>query len=275
MENLAESVDKPRTVEVHCSHSEMREVADLVENPRNPNGHPEQQIEMLAKIIANQGWRNPIVVSSRSGFIVKGHGRYQAALKLGLDEVPIDIQDYENEAAEWADMIADNRIAELAEIQRPELKDLLEELDDGSFDMDLTGFDVDALGDLMSALPPEGEDPYTQNVNAPIYEPTGECPELEELADSAKCEDLIDRIQNANVPDDIAAFLVQAAQRHRVFNYSNIAEYYAHAEPEIQELFEDSALVIVDFNKAIEEGYASLREGIYEVNDEDNADLDE
>lgn len=152
---MREEVPTPVKVQIECSHTRMADVADLVENPRNPNEHPDSQIELLAKIIANQGWRSPIVVSKRSGFIVKGHGRYQAALKLGLDEVPIDEQEYANEAKEWADLIADNRLSELAEINRGELKDLLGDLDDGAFDMDLTGFLEDNLADLMSEYNPE------------------------------------------------------------------------------------------------------------------------
>jgi len=77
---------------------------------------------MLAKIMEFQGWRLPIVVSKSSGFIVRGHGRLLAAQRLGLKKVPIDEQDYENEAQEWADLIADNRIAELAETDRATLK---------------------------------------------------------------------------------------------------------------------------------------------------------
>jgi ParB-like chromosome segregation protein Spo0J len=128
----------------------MVDTATLVPNPRNPNHHPQKQIELLAKIIKHTGWRNPIVVSNRSGFIVKGHARLEAAKLLKEDKVPVDYQDYENEAMEWADMVADNRIAELAEPSLPELKDLLESLDTGAFDMDLTGFDSKALEELMS-----------------------------------------------------------------------------------------------------------------------------
>lgn len=101
----------------------------LVENPRNPNRHPEEQIVALAKIIRHQGWRNPIVVSRRSGFVVKGHGRLLAARMLGLAEVPVDYQDYENEAAEWADMVADNKIAELSSMDEAELNRILREPD--------------------------------------------------------------------------------------------------------------------------------------------------
>lgn len=63
----------------------MVDIEKLVGNPRNPNKHPQNQIELLAKIIKAQGWRNPIVVSRRSGFVVKGHGRLEAARLLGLE----------------------------------------------------------------------------------------------------------------------------------------------------------------------------------------------
>jgi hypothetical protein len=58
--------------------------------------------------------RSPIVVSNRSGFITKGHGRLEALQKLGWTKVPVDYQDYENDAQEYADIIADNEIARWA-----------------------------------------------------------------------------------------------------------------------------------------------------------------
>ena len=123
----------------------------LVENPRNPNRHPEEQIVALAKIIRHQGWRNPIVVSRRSGFVVKGHGRLLAARMLGLAEVPVDYQDYENEAAEWADMVADNKIAELSSMDEAELNRILRELD-GEIDLELTGFQAAELEDILAEV---------------------------------------------------------------------------------------------------------------------------
>ena len=136
---------------------QQKPISELIPNPRNPNQHDDKQIAMLAKIIEFQGWRLPIVVSKKSGFIVRGHGRLMAAQKLGLEQVPVSVQEYENEAQEWADLIADNRIAELAEIERSTLKDLLEELDTGDFNMDLTGFDNESLESLMSEFFVEGD----------------------------------------------------------------------------------------------------------------------
>ena len=66
-------------IKVHCSHTELVDVIKLVEHPSNPNQHDDRQINLLARIIKAQGWRNPITVSKRSGYIVAGHGRLAAA----------------------------------------------------------------------------------------------------------------------------------------------------------------------------------------------------
>ena len=142
---------KPEDPQVYCSHTEMRDPASLVEHPRNYNTHPAEQIRLLAKIIRYQGWRNPITVSKRSGYVVKGHGRLAAALQLGCSEVPVDVQEYKDEASEYADMIADNRIAELAEADQDALKGLLTDDVFEGFDLDLTGFEnTDFLNDDFS-----------------------------------------------------------------------------------------------------------------------------
>lgn len=137
-------------MKINCAYKKLVKVADLVKHPRNPNTHSPKQIELLAKILKSTGFRSPIVVSERSGFIVKGHGRLESAIKAGFDSVPVDVQNYESEAEEWSDMIADNRIAELSELDSATLKDLIEELDTGENDLDLTGFEAPNLENLMS-----------------------------------------------------------------------------------------------------------------------------
>lgn len=107
-----------QAVEVHCAHDAMVDTAALIPNPRNPNTHPDKQIALLAKIITLQGWRAPITVSNRSGFIVRGHGRLMAAKAAGLEVCPVDYQDYENEAAEILDMLMDNGLQPRVGMQR-------------------------------------------------------------------------------------------------------------------------------------------------------------
>jgi hypothetical protein len=92
----------------------------------------------------------------------------------------------------------------------------------------------------------------------PIYEPKRAKPHPLELFDNAKAKRLEKRIMASSASEEEKRFLIAAAQRHVVFNYEKIADYYSHSPKEIQELFEQSALVVIDFNKAFELGYVQL-----------------
>lgn len=264
-------------IKVHCSHSDIVKISELKPNPKNPNKHPESQIELLANIIEKQGWRQPIKVSTLSGYIVSGHGRYEAALFMGAEYVPVDYQDYESEEQEIADLLADNRIAELAEIDEKILIELLEELEET--DIDLTGYDKDFMN-AINALSDEisedmdTENEYTKKVETPIYQVTGDTPDIDELYDKSKAEKLIQDIDAAEITESEKEFLKLVAYRHIVFDYRNIAEYYAAANALVQNLMEDSALIIIDFKKAIEHGYAKLKSDISEAieNESDSDD---
>ena len=72
------------SIPVYCAHDEIVDIAKVVPNPQNPNQHPKKQLELLMQIIKESGWRNAITVSTRSGMIVKGHGRYAAALQASF-----------------------------------------------------------------------------------------------------------------------------------------------------------------------------------------------
>ena len=139
-------------VPVFCAHDAIVDVAKLVPNPKNPNQHPDSQIQLLGRIIRQTGWRQPITVSKRSGFIVKGHGRLSAALLEGIKEAPVDYQNYTNNAEEYADLVADNRIAELAETDNRLLADIFAEIDTGEIPMELTGYTEDEVESLVTAL---------------------------------------------------------------------------------------------------------------------------
>lgn len=142
-----------KTAPVKCLHTEVWALDRFVEHPRNPNSHPPAQLELLAKIIVTQGWRNPIVVSRLSGLIIKGHGRLAAARLAGLDVAPVELQDYASPEQELADLIADNRIAELAEADQFALHGLLAELrSDPEFDSMLAGFTVEAADQLADEI---------------------------------------------------------------------------------------------------------------------------
>lgn len=92
---------------------------------------------------------------------MSGHGRLQAALLLQVEKVPVDEQDFVTEADEWAHLVADNRIAELAETDGAMLKDILGDLDTGAFDMDLSGFDAGELERVINFYQPPDFQPAT------------------------------------------------------------------------------------------------------------------
>ena len=126
-------------------------------------------------------------------------------------------------------------------------------IDDG-FDIDLlpksaiealaaaNGIDPNDITGRRCGGDGEADEHYTHKITSPVYEPK--------------------KIEASNVSPDEKEFLRQAAARHTVFDYAKIADYYAHASKEMQELMEDSALVIIDFGKAIEKGYIRLSDEI-------------
>lgn len=102
------------------------------------------------------------------------------------------------------------------------------------------------------------EQKYSTKIESPIYEPKNQKPHILELVDKSKTQRLIREIQESNLDEDEKKFLIDASQRHMVFNYEKIADYYAHSNKEMQNLMEKSALVIIDFEKAIQLGYVKL-----------------
>lgn len=152
-------------IPVYCSHDEIVDIMNVIPNPKNPNTHGERQIEILSQIIKAQGWRKPITVSKRSGFIVAGHGRLQAALLLQSEKVPVDYQDYATEAEEYADLVADNRIAELSEVDHELLDSLLEEIREfEDFNFELTGYADYEIDSILDGLDDFNHDDATEAV---------------------------------------------------------------------------------------------------------------
>ena len=144
---------KENDIKIHCSYDKLVDLAQLKQNPENPNTHPDKQINILSTIIQKTGWRVPITVSNLSGLIVRGHARYRAAILLKCDKVPVDFQDYESEIEEWSDLLADNKIPELAELDRDQVNRIFDKIkEDDGFNLELTGFDFDELESISDEM---------------------------------------------------------------------------------------------------------------------------
>lgn len=141
---------------IHCLFDRLVPVSELRAHPKNRNEHPKDQIERLAKILKYQGWRYPIKVSKRSGFITSGHGRLAAAQLNGWDALPVNFQDYESEEQEYADVQSDNAIASWAELDMAGINFEIGDLG--------PNFDIDLLGIKDFTLDPIAEEPKDEKL---------------------------------------------------------------------------------------------------------------
>ena len=132
---------------IKCEHKGLRPLISLIEHPRNTRKHPKEQIEYIARLYQYTGIRHPIIVSERSGFIVAGHARKKAAELLGMESFPVDIQEFESEAEEYAFLEADNNIAELAEHDRAKMLENVRELGP-DIDIEMLGLPDLDLGEI-------------------------------------------------------------------------------------------------------------------------------
>jgi DNA modification methylase len=123
--------------------------AKLLPYARNARTHSDEQVAQIAASIAEFGFTNPILAGA-DGVIVAGHGRLAAAHKLGLALVPVVVLEHLSPTQRRALVIADNRIAENAGWDEAMLRIELVTLQDDDFDVSLTGFDADALADLLA-----------------------------------------------------------------------------------------------------------------------------
>lgn len=254
---------------------EQRSVADLIPYAANSRTHSDAQVAQIAASIKEFGWTNPILVSGDNS-IIAGHGRLLAARKLGMDEVPAIVLDHLSKAQQRALVIADNQLALNAGWDMKMLKAEIEDLDLENFNLEILGFDESFLDELLETAPSgDADNPYTTKISTPVYEPKGDKPSVEELYDDKKAVDLVAAIKASKLNEKEKQFLMSAASRHIVFDYAKIANFYAHSSADCQELMENSALVIIDFDKAIENGFVKLTDEINNMFQGDEADEDE
>ena len=240
----------------------------LIPYARNPRKNDEQ-VDRMCGAIREFGFRIPIVAKS-DGTVVDGHLRLKAAQKLGLQEVPVALADELTDTQVKAFRLLANQSANWAEWDTDLLKLELEDLKLENYDLELAGFDNEELdnlfGDEKTSIGEDVSDDeniYTSKVTTPNYEPTGREVALGECYGQDKYQELMQEISAANISQDEKLFLQAAATRHIEFNYENIAEFYASkASPEMQRLMEHSALVIIDKDDAIANGFVELTERV-------------
>lgn len=252
---------------------ELRRVPanQLRPNPRNWRVHPESQHNALRALLAEIGMATAVLareLDDGSLMLIDGHLRTET---LGSEIVPVLVLDVDEQEANKL-LVTLDPLASMAEANTDELEALIQELD---FENDtvtqmvenvLNEAIIDATSlDAPEAAEQEEANPYTAKVAVPPYEISGPKPDLSAIYDVNKCNQLIAEIKASDIPEDEKKFLIVAAYRHAVFNYQEIANYYAHSDAEVQQLMENSGLVIVDMDSAIRNGWTRLENSLNEI----------
>jgi len=247
------------------------EIGQVRPHPKNVR---QGDIGAISESLEAHGQYRAIVVQRSTGHILAGNHTWKAAKALGWKQISAHFIDCDDEKA-MRILLADNRANDLATYDDAALAAVLKELaatDDG-----LTGtlFDGESLDRLiadieMSLADSNALNRYTHEIKVPQYEIVGEQPQITELFDKQKADDLITEINTSDIPEEIKHFLRLAATRHIVFNYQKAAEFYPHCTPEVQRLFERSVMVIIDAEDAIANGYASFKQTMDELMQRDH-----
>jgi hypothetical protein len=281
----------------------MTKLKDLAKNPANPRMITPERAEMLKDSLEEFGPLDGIVYNRARKELVGGHQRgtlhpdaevvtekrYEPPTKKGTtatgyvvlangERITFREVHWPEEAKHLAATVAANKQG--GEWDRGKLQEVILHLDTLNYEIQRTGFTMTEIENLVAPVVHvsehdrtlgqggDGAEPgkYTRKIQSPIYEPRGDRPDVSSLVDRSKTEELLGEIgAAADLPEEVTRFLRYAAGRHSVFNYEQIAEYYAHAPEPVQKLMERSALVIIDFDQAIDLGFVALSEAVAEA----------
>lgn len=156
-------------IAVHCHFTELRNAATIAAHAKNYRRHPQDQITRLVGLIKANGWRRPVVVSGLSGRIITGHGLVAAGTFMG-DSVPVEVQQFADEAEESRHLVGDNRASHGGSDDEAALVELLRELE--GLDPAGVGIPEAEFAELMkfSNEPPPPPAPAAPKAPAITYE---------------------------------------------------------------------------------------------------------
>ena len=252
------------TVNKAFDHSKYKDWIDpntVVPYEKNAKIHTDKQVKDICTSIRRFGWQQDTVITSDNVLVI-GHGRRLAALKLGC-EMPYHRIDKE------ADELTEEDIRELRIADNQTNSETgydFEILSNDISDLSFEGFDFSFQEEVWSAEKEENK--YSTETKIPQYEPSGE-PSVVELIETGKVDGMIEEIEASGVSEEEKEFLRIAAYRHAVINFDKVADYYANASAEMQRLMERSALVLIDLDDAIANGYTTLTAALDDLMEED------
>ena len=230
----------------------------LTGNPKNHRVHPEKQRKVVRDSINELGFVKSILVNKTTGFVVDGHERLWQALEARKKDptLKVDVEYIELDEKDEAKALAVlDASTEMALVDESQLQMLMQDIQTDSESIRQLMKDMAETAIKLPSENNELSETYSKKIEIPPYTPRDQNPEAAEVFDSTKTKELIQEICQSDLPDDEQEFLIAAAYRHVVFDFEKIADRYAHADAKTQRLMENSALVIVDIDKAIESGW--------------------
>jgi hypothetical protein len=248
------------TVENKILKTELVDWKSLVPfQPDNFKKMTSEQRRKLKTSFLTNGFRAPFYVweSNKKIYCLDGHTR-----------LPI-LREIEEEGGQIPDLLPANFIAcknkaeakkavliynsHYASINRDSMLDFISDLnfEEVKTEIDIPGLYLD-----------DPDDRYTRKIDPPAYEPRDQKPDLKSLYDVKKFNELVKYIMAADIPENEKEFFILAAHRHIIFNYERAADYYAHSNKQTQDVMEKLAMVIIDLNSAIENGYVIFSEKV-------------
>lgn len=235
---------------------EVLNIKQIKFNDKNPRTITPTQLKKLKKSITEfpeMLQLRPLVVDENN-MVLGGNMRLKALTELGIEDVPVQ------------------RVETLSEEKKKEFI-IKDNVGYGDWDWDVLTNDWD-LAELSDwGLEPleftepkktEESDLYTKKIQAPIYNPSENKPAFRETYDDTKYLELVRSIESSDADPEIKDYLKLCAVRHIVFDYSKIADLYAHSDTTTQNLMEEAALVIIDYDRAVELGYVKLGDKLME-----------
>lgn len=256
--------ERANRVRVSCEAAATINLHELVEIQGELKRRNDDDIGRMRKSIIEYGFSFPFFVwkSGKTQYVLDGHGRLQALYDLeeaGWEVPPLPIAYVKARSKAEAKQKLLRLNSTYGEITMEGLKDFAADID---IDWDDIALPTGRL--IVEEDDEEIEDEtYSRNIEAPVYTPTMEVPpDPIECIDEEKAVSLLtaarDAYESGEIDDEEFKLLKVASKRHIVFDYGKIAELYAHAGGRMQRLMEQSALVIVDFDQAIEQGFVRL-----------------
>ena len=263
-------------IRIECESAALVDYRELTELQGNFKKRTAKDVELMSRSILKYGFSFPFFVWRSAGamYCLDGHGRLTALRALEAEgyeipEVPVAWIEAVDEQEAKQKLLRMN--SNYDEITMEGVLEFTADMDVEWDEIVLSGSPLE-MGDQNESE----EEQYTRKVETPIYTPTQDIPPtLDEMIDADRRNELLEEITKAKLAglltNEAELLLREAAQRHVVFDYSQVAEYYAHAPADVQRLMERSALVIIDIESAIENGFVKLTKQLQDLYAEEAA----